>query len=294
MLQRQLPQETVFMSNSSNSFVDPLHRERIYFTFPKNWSTNVTKHAIIGIRSIYVTRAFRRCLLTLRQKLKYRDMSGDEIDVETHDVKVSKFFKDDTLLQEFIAKIAYKLGEVKWSDTNAPHINDTETLECYYDFIEETDTHRSRFVIHSPYNDIPENDRKTNVSVGSGLVEERTYYIEFEVVDINEDCSIILNYSKPETRPKLSEPIITYDIWDRDSCIVYSNLAYMSDHNFLGHTRRYEMNNLKYYEINNCNQTFWVDLYTSVDHKCPVYLSSDRKDELYIEATLLTSANAVL
>ena len=68
----------------------------------------------------------------------------------------------------------------------------------------------------------------------------------------------------------------------------------MSVHNFIGHTRRYEMNNIMYYEINNRNQTLWIDLYTSVDHKCNVYISSDGKDELYIEATLFTSTNAVL
>ena len=119
MLQRQLPQETVFMSNSSNSFVDPLHKERIYFTFPKNWSTNLTKHAIIGIRSIYVTRAFRRCLITIRLTLKYKDALNNVYVAETHNVKVSKFFKDDTLLQDFIAKIAYKIADVKWSDPYA-------------------------------------------------------------------------------------------------------------------------------------------------------------------------------
>ena len=282
------------MSNSSNSFVDPLHKERIYFTFPKNWSTNLTKHAIIGIRSIYVTRAFRRCLITIRLTLKYKDALNNVYVAETHDVKVSKFFKDDTLLQDFIAKIAYKIADVKWSDPYAPHLKDTETLECFYDFIELTDMHRSRFVMHSPYNELPEDERKTDVGVSQGLMEARTYFIEFEVVDMNEDCKIILNYTEPATPRNLTQPLITYDIWDRDSCIIYSNLAYMSDHSFLGHTRRYEINNLKYYEINNCNQTFWVDLYTRVDHKCPVYLSSDHKDELYIEATLLTSANAVL
>ena len=295
MFLRQLPQETVFMSNSSNSYVDPLHKERLYFIFPKNWSTNVNKNAIIGIRSIYVTRAFRRCLLTLKQTLKYRDMNDDNIEVESHTVTISKFFKDDTLLQDYVAKINDKLSSVTWSDTNAPLLKETQTLECYYEFYQETDdTHRSRFIIKSPYNELPESDRTLTQTGTSGLADDRVYFIEYEIVSINEDCSIVLNYSKPEPHRELTDPIITYDIWDRDACIVYSNLAYMSDHNFLGHTRRYELNSVKYYEINKNNQTFWVDLYSSVDHKCPVYLSSDNKDELYIEAVLLTSANAVL
>ena len=74
-----LPQETVFMRNSSNSFVDPFHKEGIYFTFPKNLNTYITTHAII-------------------YTLKYKDMSGDVYVAETHDVKMSKFYKDDTLL----------------------------------------------------------------------------------------------------------------------------------------------------------------------------------------------------
>ena len=68
-------------------------------------------------------------------------MSNDVCVAETYYVKVSKFFKDDTLLQDFIAKIAYKIADVKWSDPYAPHLKDTE---CFYDFIELTDTHRSR------------------------------------------------------------------------------------------------------------------------------------------------------
>ena len=294
MLLRQLGQETVFMSNSSNSYVDPLHKERIYFTYPKNWSTNPNKTAIIGIRSLYVTRAFRRCIITLRQTLKYKDMADDSFDVESHDTTVSKFFKDDTLLQDYIGKINDELSSVTWADTNAPLLKNNRTLECYYEFYKDNDKHRSRFIIKSPYNDLPEKDRTLTQTGASGLSDDRLYYIDFEIVACNEDACVVFNYTKPEPQRDLDEPIITYDIWDRDACIVYSNIAYMSDHSFLGHTRRYELNTIKYYEINKNNQTFWVDLYSSVDHECPVYLSKDRKDELYIEAVLLTSANAVL
>ena len=294
MMLRQLPQETVFMSNSTNSYVDPLHPERIYFTFPNNWSTNMNRHAIIGIRSIYVTRAFRRCLLTIRQTLK-RKSTTETIDIETHDTTVSKFFKDDTLLQDYVAKINNELSKVTWTDTTAPNFKGTRSLECYYEFYKDGDRHRSRFVITSPYNSLPEDDRKIGEYYpDSGLEDDREiYYIEYSIVSINDDACIIFNYDTSGQR-ELDKPIVTYDIWDRDSCIVFSNLAYMSDHSFLGHTRRYELNSIKYYEINSTNQTFWVDLYCSVDHQCPVYLSKDNKDELYIEAVLLTSANAVL
>ena len=197
MLQRQIPQETVSMSNSSNSHVDPLHPERIYFTFPKNWSTNTNKVAIIGIRSMYVTRAFRRCMMTIRQTLNYKDSTGTTT-LEAHEITVTKFFKDDTLLQDYISKINHELDNIKWNDITAPNFTGMRTLECYYEFYEDNDRHRSRFVIKSPYNDLDVSDRIVIVEhPPSGLSEDnKVYFIDFEITAINDDACMVFNYDK--------------------------------------------------------------------------------------------------
>ena len=292
-INKQIPQETVFMSKSDTSYQDKLVKNRIHFQFPKNWSTNQNKTNIIGIRSIYITRGYRNAEIGLKVSLKIKDLLGDIQYEEPYTITVDKFFDDYTLLKEFITKINDHIQDITWKKT-PPNYN--QALRCYYDFIPDennTDFHKSRFVIKSPYNDLPEEDRTVDAIGNGGVTTSYIYYFEFEIVSMNDDCTNLLNYSK-DTRKDKSQPIYTYDVWDRNSCILFSNLSYMSEKSFLGHTRKYELNGIKYYELTNNNQSFWVDMYAAVDHKAPVYLPKDEKEELYIEAQLLTSNKAVL
>lgn len=291
---RQIPQETVFMSKAKTSYQDKLIKNRIHFMFPKNWSTNQNKTNIIGIRSLYITKGYRNAEISIIIALKSIDSTSNEKVLESHTIKIDKFFDDYTLLKDFITKINNNINGIEWTNQDAPNFKQDQALRCYFEFIEDTnntDFHRSRFVIKSPYNDLREDDR--TVETGSGLVEWTTYYIEFQIVSINKDCQQLLNFTD-DTREDISQPLYTFDVWDRNSCVLFSNLAYMSEKSFLGHTRKHENKNIKYFELTNNNQSFWVDLFAAVDHKAPVYLPDDEKEELYIEAQLLTSSNALL
>lgn len=291
---RQIPQETVFMSKAETSYQDKLIKNRIHFAFPKNWSTNQNKTNIVGIRSMYITKGYRNAEITVQITLNTVDNLSEVQKIESHTIKIDKFFDDYTPLKDFIIKLNEKFRLIEWEHLETPNFEQNLALKCYYEFIqdqENPDFHKSRFVLKSPYNDLPEEDRTVNK--GAGLVEWTTYYFEFQILSVNEDCKQLLKYNG-DTRTDDSQPLYTFDVWDRNSCIIFSNLAYMSEKSFLGHTRKHENKNIKYFELTNNNQSFWVDLFAAVDHKAPVYLPEDGKEELYIEAQLLTSSNAVL
>ena len=291
-IHKQIPQETVFMSKAETTTQDKIIKNRIHFQFPKNWSTNTFKTNIIGIRSMYITKGYRNATIQLKLTLIIIDLD-DNVTEESYIINVDKFFDDETLLKDFITKINDHIQAISWKNM-PPNFN--QALRCYYDFVaddENTDFHKSRFVITSPYNELPEEDRTLNIAGKGGVTSGYIYHFEFEILSMNEDCKNILNFSN-DTREDISKPVYTYNVWDRNSCILFSNLAYMSEKSFLGHTRRHELNEIKYYELTNSNQSFWIDLYAAVDHKAPVYLPKDNKEELYIEAQLLTSDKAVL
>ncbi|EAX65100.1 hypothetical protein TVAG_519010 [Trichomonas vaginalis G3] len=88
--------------------------------------------------------------------------------------------------------------------------------------------------------------------------------------------------------------IVTPGIWDRKQAILYSNIAKGVENEFIGHTRTSPLPNPKYYKLTGFNREFWIDMFSTHDHKCPVFLPPDHKDCLYIEAQLLNSTIAVL
>ena len=90
---RQIPQETVFMSKAKTSYQDKLIKNRIHFTFPKNWSTNQNKTNIIGIRSLYITKGYRNAEISIIIALKSIDSTSNEKVLESHTIKIDKFFK---------------------------------------------------------------------------------------------------------------------------------------------------------------------------------------------------------
>ena len=284
----QVPQETVFMSNSDTATKDKLKRNRIHFKFPTNWATEPSKDPIVGIHAMYVSRSYRMVEFTLQVSLSAQNVTtGNRQCVGTPIMlRITKFFNDATLLKDLIATIVATFDQISFS-TTIPNAYKTPYLRCFYDFVpddKEPQMHRSRFVIDSPYNTLPEAER----SDGSYI-----YFIEFQIRNPSDDAKIILNYNGDD-RDDYATPLYTYNVWDRDSVILFSNIAYMSEQSFLGHTRKYTLVVDKYYRLTNSNQGFWIDMYAAVDHKCPVYLPSDGKDDLYIEARLLTNATRVL
>ena len=317
MNERQLPLETVFMSNSDNSWCDSLHPNRIHFRFPDSWSNDISKDAIIGIRDLYITKAFRKVKLNIEWRLLYwrsyviqKTGGGTEsgnhkepIEVVSGDISIEKYIDDETKLKDLMTEMTTKfIDEIKpdvfkienyFTDDQIASIQKTRFLQSVFEF-NSNDTY---FKIESPFNDLDESIRTTNneftVSNGVGT-ETKKYFLQFRIASASDDAINVLHLNSVVGAGFTQYQIVTNKIWDRNSCILYSNLAYMSEQNFLGHTRRESLNKLKYFTITSSNKTFWVDMCATCSHNTPVILPADKKDELYIEAQLLTSSNAVL
>lgn len=302
----QIPLETVFMSNSSNSHRDPIHKNRIHFTFPDSWTNLNSKEAIVGIRDIYICKTYRHPEIELKYTLKFMSMQDSPqviTNVKSGQVRYDKFFDDQTLLKDFISGFRSVMkSQIKFDDVftlsndfieeQITEINKVDFLTIYFEFVKDPNTneHYSRLVINSPFNNLPVTYRTRIITESASSYR---YFIEFEISSINDDAKILFNYD-PSIHKSSNTNIFMNNIWDRNSCILYSNLSYMSDGSFLGHTRKLNLPKLKYYVLNSSNRSFWVDLYSTCDHKSPVYLPDDNKEELFIEAQLLTNATSVL
>ena len=243
------------------------------------------------------------------------------VDLLTQDLKpITKFFGDETFFKNVYEKFKEVIDNYNKSITenNTTYnnifckylksisgfdndqitlIDQNAYLEAEYGF---DDNHESYFKIHCPYNDLDEDDRTIEEKLtgqtyeeqqGTGTIWTRyTYDIVIVIAGMNDDAKNILNIS---TISIMEHELIFKNIWDRDSCILYSSLSYMSNNSYFGHTRRYALPKIKYFELTSSSKSFWVDLFSTRDHNAPVILPADNKDELYIEAQLLTSQNAV-
>ena len=291
------PIETTFMSNSKNSRRDPLIKNRIHFKFPETWCNSISEqNRVIGIRNMFITKAYSKPEIRLSYILQLKSVVGSSqpvyTNVKTGVISVSKFFDDSTLLKEFIKKCNTEFDKLSFEDTFVPSefgfsedkinmINETPFFQSYFEYVEDNNgEHKARIVFSSPFNELHEEIR------GYYIYDSQTsytYYFNYDVVCVNDDSISLFETDKERINEK--GPIYFNDIWDRNACILFSNISEHTDDGYLGHTRKQQLTNIKYYEINNNNRTFWVDLFATCDHKAPVILP--QKDELFIEAQLL-------
>ena len=301
------PIETTFMSNSKNSMRDPIIKNRIHFKFPETWCNSIPQqNRAIGIRNMFITKAYSRPEIKLSYVLKLKSVVGYGepvyTDIKTGVINGTKFFDDSTLLKDFIMKINtefYKMtfedifvpsesasgaepeGQIGFTENQIDIINQTPFFHSYFEYVEEDNgKHKARVVFSSPFNELNEEIRGY---YNYDSQTSYTYYFDYDVAYGNNDAISIFGTDKETVSP--SGPIYFNNIWDRNACILFSNISEHTDDGYLGHTRKYELTNIKYYEINNNNRTFWIDLFATCDHKAPVILP--QKDELFIEAQLL-------
>lgn len=104
-------------------------------------------------------------------------------------------------------------------------------------------------------------------------------YLTYETRDIgNEYQSIIVRNAK------WSPTINFYDVWDRNSCKVYSSIAEQSNHNYLGNSQIY-FSPIKYYKVNATDQRFWIEFYSGRHNKIPIKLPLN--ESFYVEMQFL-------
>ena len=285
-MSRQIPLNALFNSNSLNAYRDPIKQNRFHFKLPNEFILNNSRNdKIVGITSLYITKGFRFIdfILKVKQLRILRDPSTPSTEEVLKEdlIRVRKFFDDSILLKDLVISINEEFNLLK--DIHVL-VNGNKPIQLMHSFFEYSN-HESVFVIKSPFNEYTEDDRTVN---------NYLYSVEFDFESINDDFKNVINYNDKEVRPNKTKPIITKNIWDRNSCILYSSLAQGVDDDYLGHTRKYPLIPIKYFRLKGYNDEFWVDLYATVDHKAPVYLPADDKDALYIEAILLDTTEPLL
>lgn len=305
---RQIPQETVFTTSDRSitderqpkrCWVDPNKKNRYHFRYPTNWSSMNMDNFVIGIRDLYITQRFKHLELTIAIHVWVNDTVNnttyEKIDLY-HELSIDVMFGDAKTLQTITSAIT-KMAEENSVNFKGkiPHIEYRDEIVATHGYADNPNGNGriSTFNIQTYYNDLPEDFRTISELNDDGETFKiyDTYSLTFEIVEINDEARKFFHY-EGDTRTNQADPIITYNVYDYNSCILYSSLSTIDDDLFLGHTRQYAINPPKYYEVKNSNKSFWVELYATSDHTAPVYLNDG--DDLYIEAQLITTNAAII
>ncbi|EAX80467.1 hypothetical protein TVAG_600900 [Trichomonas vaginalis G3] len=283
---RQIPLSVAFSSENPDV---KIKGNRVTFKFPTDWIVNINEEKYIGITSMYITRAFRKVDFILQVEIE-----NDEQSLSAQNIHIYKYFKDDTTLLQCMISFN-EMFEKKFNieaQTLQPlreflaqlkeEGSQPQLIDFHYEFNENEDgTHDCQFVVFSPFNEVAKE-------------KENPLRIRFQISEPSDDFKNVFNYDAMLPRKNEFSKIVTPGIWDRKQAILYSNLSKGVENEFIGHTRTTPLPNPKYYKLTGFNREFWIDMFSTHDHNCSVFLPPDHKDCLYIEAQLLNSTIAVL
>ena len=299
-----VPLEVVFMSNSTESFRDPIKKNRIHFKLPDIWCNAIKHDPMIGIRNIFIVKGFKHPRLKLSysllcdetQTVTYQgsdvQTTEETVEVKSENIILEKYFDDDDLIKAFVGKINNRLDKLAFNSVFTTNNGFTQAqldtikqepfLHAHFEYVEDNDVvHHNELVFDSPFNDLDESIRTMTVETDN-TTTEKLYYFKFDVTLENQAAQRMFT-SKVGTFD--SDPVKFVNVWDRNACILYSNISEQCDNNYLGHTRKQPIPQIKYYKLKGSYRSFWVDLYATCDHKAPVILTPE--DELFIEAQLI-------
>ena len=290
---REVPEEITFLLSEAEQ--DQSIKNRYWFDFPNQWSNQPNKDPIIGIRSIYTTNtnrfikfSYKVELIPLHETSSIDTIEGtikcwlngsDTIEVITRAFN-EWWLKDGTRTTELTDE------EHEWKDWE---------IQAYYGYDRQT--------------------HKTNLCFGRGILESSTilvidsedfdvecsYYIT--ITPLSDDAMALFNTASalPTTETRVEIPM-----WSRHQCFVKSSIANNDKNNILGHTRNDPYTPLKYYRLNNGLKKFWIELYETRNHDCPVVFAKKiyeddeeekkkiDRDDLIIEAIVCFTAQAMI
>ena len=290
---REVPHEVMF--KISDAIRDQTKKNRYWFDFPSQWSNQLDKDPIIGIRSIYQTKTNR--LVNLKLSIQ---IVSDSIGVVASRTGNIMFWLDgNTNITEFTMKF-----DKYWFDaTNEEYIKDGITfmdkdgitpkdfkwnsniLSAHFDY--DPDKHKCVLCIGLSY-DV---DKQIIVEDAN---TEMTYICKYRIVmqAINLDTVAILGTGNEIISENSND--IEIPIWSRYQCYVLSSLAEDDANGFIGHTRNVQYYPIKYYRLKNKVKRFWIELYETRYHDVPVTLPYDNRDDIFIEAIVCFSSNGML
>lgn len=282
-LVREVPKEVMF--KVSDAIQDQTKKNRYWFEFPAQWSNQLDKDPIIGIRSLYETKTNR---------LVNFDFTVDLIENEA--VLVSRTYNLIFWLDgaDNISVIGQKfdkywftssMNESKsvWAGT-IDHEFVANDFVCFS--VYDPDEHSLRLVFTCSDTcpiTITVTDTRPDHS-------SHTCNIRLSVQAVNEDTvGLFGTENKFWGIREVSKPI-----WSRYQMYVLSSLAEDDANGFLGHTRTAPYYPIKYYRLKNKNKRFWIELYETRFHDVPVELPSDKRDDVFIEAIVCFSSSGML
>lgn len=299
---REIPQEVVF--RLSDSIRDNRISNRYWFNFPEQWFNQLDKDAIIGIRSMYLTKTTRYIAFDLSVEL-YLDEDETPLDtmpgipVKTFD-KITVSFRDVHDGSEDFRDICKSLNE-QWKEAIKDHNQDGQWDHFLFWFDIGINDQPCKFNIgltgnHSTtYIDVHENDRTT---IDYRAPNRYFYMYQIQYTPISDACKSLIPVpiepGQKQTDFTSGKNKLSINIWSRYHCYIKSSISNDAIDQFLGHTRNDPYSPLKYYRLTSKSKRFWIELYETRNHKCPVSLPDDKLDDLFIEAIIcFTSAGMI-
>ena len=277
---REVPEEIVFLLSEAEQ--DPNTPNRYWFEFPNQWANQPNKDPIIGIRDIYTTNtnrfirfSYKVELIPLHETYAIDTIEGTIncwLDGSENIQKITNTFnewwlKDGTRTTELTDE------EHEWKDWE---------IQAYYGY--DRTTH------------------KTNLCFGRGIKEQPTIMVK-DSEDFEIECSYVITITPLShdvkalfntTSAITSETRAEVPMWSRHQCLVKSSIAANDKNNILGHTRNDSYNPIKYYRLTSSMKKFWIELYETRYHDCPVAFPNDKRDDLIIEAIVCFTAQAMI
>lgn len=264
-----IPQEYSFFIEDAER--DAKYPNRYKFKFPDNWRTSSNREPMIGIRAIFIPKAYRHVEFDFIIEKYLKDESGN---IGTDPTEELTFHIESFIPYE------HDLRELR-----------KDIFDCYKNKIEEKKL-EDKFKLNNlyfcyEYRKYPRTNRYSYCQVFNIINKDDKYVYKFGMYNMNDDAKAIFNYYKTEVSTGES-PLVFYDVWDRHDNMITSSLTSLNSRQYLGFTDD-SFKPIKYFKLNNNTNEFWIELWNSRNREIMSVLPYDDKDGLIIEAVLLES-----
>ncbi len=282
---RDVPHEV--MIHTSTAEKDQHISNRYWFKFPQQWSNQVDKESIIGVRNIYLARHNRHVYFNLYVALAVKNDDGvydDATYLGLYKMVVSVYMDADDNIKHLCRRFW------DWFPDNMTTMEEAEGFSHTFTRgeIEITYYHEDgecKILIGRPIG----SDSETVLNNTTGSYQECIWLISAEPLDDDAKVVLGLDDGMNVTINRIVKPI-----WSRYACYVKSSISNEAEDQFLGHTRAFEYTPIKYYRLTSDFKKWWIELYDSRDHRCKVTLPSDGLDDIFIEGIVCFSAKDML
>lgn len=281
---REVPQEIIFSSLKAKK--DQVIPNRYHFRFPEQWSNQLDKDAIIGIRSCYMVKQNRYLVFNLNVKVYSIDNETQErIDwLKVYSKQHVWLEANETMekipkiLEEFwFVNVEGYLFYETLSDESKELLFNKDLIDCWFldgKLFFGRLPHKNKLIIE---------DKDGN---------EYECHLEIILEPINDDAKNILNLESQIS--SIDDELVLDNIYSRHQLYLTSSISNDTEDNFLGHTKKSMYIPIKYYRLTSESKSFWVDLWDTRNHSVKIELPKDNKDIFYIEGIVCFNSSAMI